>query len=275
MSRRPAPDDGVAIVTGASSGIGAELAKLLAARGHTVLAVARRAERLGALVEQVRGSGGRIHALALDVASEGAAEKVVARAEDLGGTTWLVNNAGTNAFGTFVDGALAPQIAMTRLHCEALVALTGAALPPMLARRRGVVLNMASIAGFMATPFMTVYGASKAFVLSFSEGLREELAHTPITVTVVCPGPVSTEIYGVGAPNAVRSPPGHEISPATCARFAVDAAVRGRVVAIPGARNRFDVISAMLAPRALVRWLLRARGLSYLGYSREALKLPR
>jgi short-subunit dehydrogenase len=274
MSAYRAPSDGVAIVTGASSGIGAEFARQLAARGHTVLAVARRADRLNALAREVQGRGGCLHALAIDLAAEGAARIIAERAAELGETTWLVNNAGITAFGTFAEQAIEPQMAMTRLHCEAMVALTGAVLPGMLARRRGVVLNVASIAGFMATPFMAVYGASKAFVLSFSEGLREELAHTSVSVTVLCPGPVSTEIYEVGAPKAPRSPPSHEMSPAACARFAIDAAVRGRLIAIPGLRNRFDVMSAMLAPRALVRWILRVRGLSYLGYSREALKLP-
>ncbi len=272
---------GLAIVTGASSGIGRAIALQLARDGMNILAVARRADLLDALArdaeKEARDGAGKVYALGADLGDDADVLRVASRAEELGGATWLVNNAGTNVFGAFEARDLGPQLAMVRLHCHATVALVAAVLPQMRAKgphAGATILNVASVAGFMATPYMAVYGASKAFVISFSEALREETKGTGIGVTVVCPGPVTTGIYDVGAPGAARTPPSHEMSPEACAKFAVDAARRGRVVAIPGARNRFDVYSAMLAPRAIVRAILRRRGLGYLGYTRDALKLP-
>ncbi|HEX4457531.1 MAG TPA: SDR family oxidoreductase [Polyangia bacterium] len=258
----------LAVVTGASSGIGAEFARQLSARGHEVLAVARRGDRLLQLAARAASAGhAPIHALALDVTADGAAAQILGRARELGGAGWLVNNAGMAHLGAFADADGTEQTSSVRLNCEALVALTGAFVPEFLARGRGVILNVASGAGFQPTPFMATYGATKAFVLSFSEALAEELRGRGVTVTALCPGPVSTEIFQVGGLDEERKPPAHEISAEACARFGIDAAARGRVLAVPGFSNKLLAVSTHFAPRALVRRLARKMSLARLGYA--------
>src|SRR5207244_11455973 len=128
--------------------------------------------------------------------------------------------------------------AMVRVNCEALVALTGLMLPDLVAQGAGVVLNVASAAAFQPTPFMAVYGASKAFVLSFTESLAEELLGTGVSATALCPGPVGTEFGEIsGSRGRWKRPPG-EITAEACARYGIRAASRGKVIAVPGRLNR-------------------------------------
>lgn len=263
----------LAVVTGASSGIGAELALQLSLSGMRVLAVARRGELLDQLAQRAQAAGGAaIEALALDLTAPGAPAQIATRAEALGGTDWLVNDAGVNRFGAFREADAAATGQMIRLNCEALVGMTSALLPKMLERRRGVILNVSSVAGFVPTPFMAVYGATKAFVLSYSEALRAELVATGVSVTALCPGPVSTGLYALSAPGVKRTAVFNEMSAAACAKFAIVAARSGSAIAVPGLFNRLNLLSAKLAPRAVVRWLLKAQGLSYLGYARSTFK---
>jgi uncharacterized protein len=258
----------VAVVTGASSGIGAEIARQLAERGHPVLAVGRRAERLQELASRAAAGGyAPVHAMALDVTAPDAAAQLVARARELGGAGWLVNNAGTARMRPFADD-LAAQAPLVRLNCEAVVALTAAFVPELVAQKEGVILNIASSAGFQPTPGMTTYGATKAFVLSFSEALSEELRGSGVTVTAVCPGPVTTEIFDAGGATLERTRASSEITAEQCARFAIDAAARGKVVAVPGLSNRLLAWSAQLAPRALVRRMSARTALARIGYKR-------
>jgi short-subunit dehydrogenase len=244
----------LAIVTGASSGIGAALARQLSRRGRPVLAVARREERLVALTEEARARGqASIHPLALDLAASGAAELVRDRARELGGAAWLVNNAGYGLYGPF-DALPGERLAgMVRLNCEALVALTHAILPDLFAAGRGRIVNVASLAAFLPSPFISVYGATKAFVLSFSEGLAEELRGTGVSVTAFCPGPVETEFGEVaGYSGRPRDPPG-KISAEEAARALIAAAEMGAVATVPGTLNKLTAALVRLLPRAVVR----------------------
>lgn len=265
--------NGIAIVTGASSGIGQEIARLLSARGRAVLAVARRGERLEALARKAKEQGhAAIHPLAVDVASEEGPARVGEAARELGGAAWLVNNAGVMHTGHFHGIDPVKQAKMVRLNCEAMVALTAVIVPELVARKAGVILNVASLAGFQPTPFMSVYGATKAFVLSFTEGLSEELRGTGVTATALCPGPVTTEIFEAAGEAASRTAVSHDLSPAQVARFGVDAAEKGRVVAIPGFKNRLNALGAKVAPRGLVRRVAARTSLPYIGLPPAARK---
>jgi len=246
----------LAVVTGASAGIGAALARELSRRGRPVLAVARRDDRLRALAEEARASGrAPIHPLALDVAAPGAAARLVEAARALGGAGWLVNNAGFGIYGGFERNDPARLAEMIRLNCESLVLLTHAFLPDLRARGRAAILNVASVAGFQPTPYMAVYGATKAFVLSFSEALAEELRGSGVSVGAFCPGPVTTE-FGAVAGTGERF--GNVPARLTAEQAALEAILqleRGEVVRVPTALYGFTTRLVSFVPRALVRRL--------------------
>ena len=250
----PPTSSKLAVVTGASAGIGAALVRELSRAGRPVLAVARRADRLAALAAEARAAGGaEVHPLALDLGADGAAERVRDAAHALGNAAWLVNDAGFGAYGRFERQDARRLSEMVRVNCEALVLLTHALLPDLRASGEGVVLNVASAAAFQPTPYMSLYGATKAFVLSFSEGLAEELRGAGVLVAAFCPGPVATEfgaVAGVGARFA-RVPA--VLSAEEAARAALAQVRRREVVHVPTMVYRLTSEVPRLLPRGVIR----------------------
>src|SRR5437879_1896729 len=185
----------VALVTGASSGIGEALARRLARDGRSLVLVARRADRLESLAEALRAEHGvEAHVLAQDLLQAGAVQAVLAEVERRGLTVeWVVNNAGFGTGGRFDQRPVGHELEEVRLNVEALVEFTGRCLPGMVARRRGSVMNIASMAAFGPMAYSATYGATKAFVLSFSEAIAAELRGTGVQVLCVCPGFTRTE----------------------------------------------------------------------------------
>ncbi len=189
----------VVLITGASSGLGAGFARKLAAEKRNLLLVARRADRLDVLAAELAGARGIVvKTLALDLSTAGAVRKVMAycAAENLHVET-LINNAGFGLRGDFTDLDVAKQSEMIRLNCTTLMELCHAVLPAMITRRSGGILNVASTAAFQPGPWMAVYYATKAFVLSFSEALHEEVKPYNVHVSALCPGATKTEFADV------------------------------------------------------------------------------
>jgi short-subunit dehydrogenase len=221
----------VALVTGASSGIGAEFAKQLSQRGYEVILVARRGDRMEQLASQLPG---RSHVVVCDLAHE--ARSLADKVADLGlQVDVLVNNAGFGTHGHFAEIEPARDAEQVRLNCEALVTLTHAFLPGMLERRRGGVITVASTAGMQPIPYETTYSASKAFARTFSDALSGELRGSGVRVLCVNPGPVPTEWQAVAGydPGYLPPVPG-KISAEQVARESLRAFERRRRTIIPG-----------------------------------------
>jgi short-subunit dehydrogenase len=246
----------IALVTGASSGIGAAIARELASRGHAVALVARREERLADLAAELSAERGvRAESLAADVATPEGRDRLAAHLADLGlEVEVLVNNAGFGAFGTAHGLERDRQVEMVRVNCEALLDLQARYSPAMATRRRGAILNVASTASFQPLPGSATYAATKAFVLSLSEATHAELAGRGVTVTALCPGPVRTEFGAIaGVERQEGQLPGpFWTSVEQVARDAVDGLAKGKRVVIPGVLNRAGAIGGQHVPRAVV-----------------------
>ncbi len=246
-----------ALITGASAGIGAEIAKLFAKDGYSVLLVARRQDRLDQLATELRAINPNVntHTLSVDLSQPDAAAKVVAftEAQKLQ-IDFLVNNAGFGSSGSFANLELEKELEMIDLNVRTLVALTHHYLRPMLARKTGRILNVGSTAGFQPGPFMTTYYATKAFVNSFSEALWFELKGTGVTCTVLAPGPTQTEFSVVARVEKNKlfnylTPAG----PATVAQAGYKAMNCGQALCVPGVSNKLVMQSLRISPRALAR----------------------
>jgi hypothetical protein len=250
------------VVTGASEGIGRELARVFASRGFDVVAVARRAALLESLAEEL-AERHRVRAfpVATDLAEPGAPQLLFERTQQLGlHVDTLVNNAGLMEFGAFAKTPLDRLLAMPALNATALVALTRLFLPPMLAARHGRILNLGSTGSFAPMPSLAVYAATKAFILSLSEALSEELAGTGVSVTCCCPG--FTETHMANQIDGVEKLKGVAplLDPAKVALDAYQACMRGAVVRVPGVANQLLIHALGLPPRGVVRWLGGAIG---------------
>jgi short-subunit dehydrogenase len=258
----PAPSASTAaLVTGASSGIGVDLARELAGRGHNVVLVARRADRLQALATELAEAHGiRAEALSADLIDPEAAAALPGRVAALGlDVDILVNNAGYGSAGQFVDLDGRSESDMVRLNCEAVVALSHAYAPSMVERGAGAILIIASSAALQPIPGQATYAASKAFALSFGEALHTELSHLGVAVTAVCPGPVDTEFAGrAGLTDAFASVPSFaRVSSAACAKKAIDGLARNRRVVVPGLAIKATTSSRYMPHSVLLPLLKR------------------
>ncbi|AWM36330.1 Sulfoacetaldehyde reductase [Gemmata obscuriglobus] len=252
MSTAPAARP-VALVTGASAGIGAELARLLAP-DHDLVLTARRTEPLQALAaELTRTHGAVCRVLPADLSEPGAARHLFEAVRAAGGgIEVLVNNAGFGDIGAFAGADPGKLLRMVQVNVTALTELTALFLPELVARGRGRVLNVGSVAGFQPGPFMAVYYATKAYVNSFSEALHSELLGTGVTVTALCPGPVATEFLTVAGAATGGFSAGQALSARAVAEVGLRAMKAGRRMVVPGWRNRMLLFLERFAPRGIV-----------------------
>jgi uncharacterized protein len=258
----PSPaTDSTCLVTGASSGIGAELARQLAGHGHGVTLVARREERLRDLADEISGAYGvRAEVLGFDVSGPDGRAGMIAAIDDLGlSVEVLINNAGFGSAGRFHELDPESEVALVRTNVEAVVALCGAYVPRMVTAGRGAVLNVGSTAAFQPLPGQATYGASKAFVLSFTEALSAELSSRGVTATVLCPGPVRTEFEEVAGVEGVseRTPSFLWMDAPEVAEAALDALAKGKRSVVPGRINHAGTIGGRHVPRSLLLPLVR------------------
>ena len=252
MTDRP-----VAVITGASSGIGWELAKVFADHQYDIVAVARRADRLAQLKQELDKVN--VYPVVLDLAKAKGPRKLLEATEELGVTVdTLVNNAGTAFQGRFADMSESQTKSLLDLNVRTLTQCTQLFLPQMRANGHGKILNVASIVGFQAIPSMALYAASKAFVLSFSESLAEELAQEGITVSALCPGLTKTEMVSDLGTDQLLNFPGADLfmdNPGCVAKEAFDALQRKQVITVPGFFNKLIINWAEYQPRWLKRGL--------------------
>jgi short-subunit dehydrogenase len=249
----------LALVTGASGGIGEELARILARHGHDLVLVARSADKLAALAERLELDHGiKVRAIAKDLARpEAAAELHEALAAEGLAVDVLVNNAGLGLLGKFAEMGIDDDVEMLRLNVEAPTLLTRLFLPAMLERGSGRILNLASTAAFQPGPLMAVYYATKAYVLSFSEALANELAGTGVTVTALCPGPTETGFSSRAGSEQSRLFKGPTMDARTVAEAGYAGLMAGKPVVIPGLRNRILAFGVRLTPRRVVTQIAR------------------
>ena len=255
MAQRP-----TALVTGASSGIGRELAILLARDGHDLVLVARDEARLEALARELSDThGARSTVLARDLSRpDGPAGVLDELRRAAIQVDVLVNNAGIGVWGFFAETDLAHELEMVRLNVIAVTVLAKGVLPGMLARRSGRILNVASTAAFQPGPLMAVYYGTKAYVLSFSEAIANETAGTGVTVTAFCPGPTITEFQKKTGMEQTRLFRSRLVQDArTAAEAGYRGMMRGRRVVVPGIANKLLAQGVRLAPRRVLTAITR------------------
>ena len=248
------------LITGASGGIGYELAKLFARDGHNLVLVARSADKLGQVATELRVRGVTVKTIALDLAAPPAPKFLFDQLQREGVVVdILVNNAGYGVYGDFAQMPEPEILGQLDLNIRALTELTRLFLPLMLARRSGRIMNVASTAGFQPGPLMAVYYATKAYVISFSEAIANELRNSGVTVTCFCPGATHT---GFAARAGVEKSRLFKVGAMSAQKVALDgyrAVMEGRTLAISGTRNWLVAQSTRFAPRKMVtaisRWV--------------------
>jgi short-subunit dehydrogenase len=248
-----------ALITGASSGIGLELARIFASNRYDLVLVARNEAKLLELARECESSGVHAYVIAADLSKADAPRSIVEGVGRLGlEIDVLVNNAGYGLYGPFVETSLATELDMIQVNIAALTELTKRLLPGMVARRSGRILNLASTAAFVPGPLMAVYYATKAYVLSFSEAIANELEGSGVTVTALCPGPTASGFQAAASLEGSRLVAGKTLpSSRDVAQAGYDALMSGTVVYVPGLTNKLIAMSPRFSPRALIRRVVR------------------
>ena len=243
-----------AVVTGASAGIGAALARELAAHGAKLILTARRKERLDALAAELSMKGSEVRTVAADLTDPGAPQQIYDATEGAGiAVDILIDNAGLGQFGAFVTNSIEQELSQVRVNCEAVVHVARLFVARMVERRTGWVLITASTASFQPLPYFSTYAATKAFDRFFAVGLAHEVARFGVKVTALCPGPTESEFFDVARAGAVRR--GVQSAEAV-ARIAVKALVRGKKTVIPNMAGRSTAFAARVFPTGLIGYFV-------------------
>jgi len=246
---------GTALITGASGGIGLELTKLFAKDGYNLVLVARSQDKLTQIkAELEKRRGISVRAIPKDLANPNAPDEIYSELEEAGvQIDVLVNNAGYALFGPLAEEDKQKIIDMLQVNIMALTNLTRLFLPGMVERKQGRVLNLGSTAAFVPGPLMAVYYASKAYVLSFSEAIAEEVKGTGVTVTALCPGATESGFQQRAGMEDSKLVSGRQLhTAASVARAGYDAMMKGKTVEVPGLSNKMVPLFARLSPRRLV-----------------------
>jgi len=240
-----------ALVTGASAGIGAALARELAGHGAKLILTARRTNRLDALAAELIAKGAEVRTVAADLNDPGAPQQLYDATEGAGiPVDILINNAGLGQYGAFHYSPVEQELSQVRVNCEAVVRLSRLFVPRMIERRRGWVLVLASTASFQPVPYLTTYAATKAFDRFFALGLAAEVARHGVKVTALCPGPTESEFFEVARSEkflAGRKQPAPDV-----ARLAVAALARGQRTIVPYFGGRFTALLVRFLPVELI-----------------------
>jgi short-subunit dehydrogenase len=248
-----------ALVTGASGGIGADIAELLAKRGHDLVLVARSRDKLAALAEKLeKATGIHVTVLTADLTDPAAPESIAKFVDDKGiHVDVLVNNAGLGSYGPFAEIDAKTDLGLIALNITSLTHMSKLFLPKMLANKRGRIMNVGSTAGFVPGPLMAVYYASKAYVLSLSVALANEVRGSGVTVTCLCPGATRTAFDTTAGNDKTRLFKGSVMESMPVALAGVEAMLAGDVICIPGFMNRLMASTTGLAPRTLLAKIAR------------------
>jgi short-subunit dehydrogenase len=243
-----------ALITGGSVGIGAALADVFAANGHDLILVSRNRDKLEARGRAIHTQFGvNVVCIPEDLTDPQGAPRLHEEVTGLGlEVNYLVNNAGVGLYGKFATTDLDAELKMIQLNVTSVVDLTKRFLPSMMARRSGRILNIASIAAFLPGPWMSVYFATKAFLLSWSQAIDYELKPNGITVTTLCPGPTESEFKVRAGSERSRLFEAYVMDAPRVARVGYEAMMKGKAVAIPGLRNKMIPVAARLTPRPLI-----------------------
>ena len=254
------PPRKTALITGGSGGIGLELARQFAAHGHDVVLVARNRDALEAVAGKLEGKYAiRATAIPADLADPDAPSRIfdMVRAEGIQ-IEFLVNNAGFGLGGEFAETDINTELDMIQVNVSAVVHLTKLFMQPMILRRSGRIMNVASTAAFQPGPLMSIYYATKAFVLSFSEAIDEELRNTGVTVTCLCPGATATGFHETAGVTNSRLLTKFGVQKAEdIGRAGYESMMRGERVAVVGLRNKIMIQAERLGPRKLITRISR------------------